>query len=382
MEDLYFDIATKLHFGIDTVSMLGVTARSIGARAMLVYDPVHASNGVLEKTVVSLEQAGISPIMFDEAGPFSTSRCAEKGIELVEKGQVQTVIGLGGISTLSYAKAVAGFAGTHKHLDSVFGQNEVEVKPLSFIGLPTSLRDPFLLTPRVLLVDARNRIPKIVAMKDFAAHTVIVDPVLSGHLSDTMVKSIGTDLLVQSIEGIFSTPSNFITQSLFLRAIDMSVEFLNQLAAGTPSAELVHKVCQAGLLSGLGFSMGRLGMASAAGFAAKGLHQIPSSSVSALMLPHLLEYARTACPDRLLRIGPIVNPEVRGMDPAVASQSIIESFRILLGKLNLPMRLSLYGIETKQLPLIARTAVDIGVNGYLPVPLSTESFLSVLKQAL
>ncbi|MBN2508645.1 MAG: iron-containing alcohol dehydrogenase [Spirochaetales bacterium] len=382
MEDLYFDIATKLHFGIDTVSLLGVTALTTGARAMIVYDPVHEASGILEKAVTSLSDAGVSPLLFNEASPFTTSRAAEKGIELAAKGQIQTVIGLGGTTVLSCARAIAGFTGTHEHLDPVFGKNEIEVKPVQFIGLPTSLRDPFLLTPRTLLVDARNRFSRIVTMKDFSAHTVIVDPVLSSQLSSVMVKSIGADLLVQNIEGFISTPSNFITQSLFLRSLDMIVELLGQPVDEPVSMETVTRVCQAGLLSSLGFSMGRLGLASAVAFAVKGLHQIPSSSVSALMLPHVLEYARTACLDKLLRIGPIINPEVRRMGASQAAETVIESFRILLGKLDLPMRLSLYGIEPRQLPLIARTAADIGVNGYLPVPLSTDEILSILKTTL
>ena len=381
MEDLFVHIATKLHFGIDTISLLGVTAADTGSRIMLVYDPILQNNGILEKAVTSLEEAGISPLMFDEAGPFSTSRSIERGIELARKGQVQCIIGLGGVSTLSNAKAIAGFMKTHELLDPVFGMNEVDVDPVFFIGVPTSFRDSFMLTPRVLLIDARNRISKIVSMKNFSTHTIIMDPSLCEYLSPGIVRSTIIEILMQNMEGYFSTASNFITHSLFLRSIDICLEILNGINK-EKSEGITLKACQAGLLSGLGFSMARLGFAAAIAYSVNGLHQVPSSSISTLLLPYLLEYARDVCPDKLLRIGPIINPETRNKEHGEAVDLIIDSLRLLLGTLDLPMRLSQYDIQTHHLALIARTAADIGVMGYLPMPLTIDELMVILKKAL
>ena len=382
MEDLFFHFSTDVHFGIDTLSLLGVTALDIGSRVMLVCDPILRDTGIFDAAEQSLKEAGISPLVFEELGPFSTTRNVEKGIEIALKGQVQCVIGLGGVSTLSGAKAIAGFAQTTPLLDPVFGQNEVQVEALPFIGVPSSFRDPFMLSSQVLLVDGRNRISRIVSMKDFSAHTIIFDPQLSQKLAPVVANSIFVELLSQSMEGYFSTASNFITQSLFLRGINLALECIEGGAQGIPGDEIVTKACQAGLLSGLGFSMGRLGIASAIGYAVNGLHQIPSASINAIMLPYLLDYASSACPDKLLRIGPIIDPRTREMEHQDAVEAISNGLRLILGRLELPMRLSQYGIQAPQLPLIARTAAEIGVTAYLPAPLTVDGILGVLKQAL
>ena len=237
------------------------------------------------------------------------------------------------------------------------------------------LGDAFILT------DARNRHTRIIRRRGSNPQSVIMDPRLTAQLSPRAGAATILDTLLHSLEGFFSLSTNFLSSSIFLRSIGVAVDYIDSFSQ-RENPEVEIKACQAGLLSAFGLTMGSLGIGSAVSIAAGGLFRVPKSGIAAVMLPVVLEYGRRACPEKVARMAPIVDEDTRRMRTAEAADVVIGSLRRRIDSFELPLRLSDYGIDTADLPLLAARATGLGLSDDQPVPLAEDELLELLREAL
>ncbi len=381
MDSLSFYMPGRLIFGIDSRLRLGTEARNFGTRALLITETVFRSSRLLEEIRSVLTVAGVEAISCAEIGPDSTSRAGEECMKLAKSARVQMIIGLGGLRVLSTAKAVAALGANIADIDSLNDERSSEASVYPYIEIPTTCRNPFMLRDDFFLVDARNRHSTVFRRSEAFPKLVVIDSRLAEGLSDRSRSAILLDTMLHSLEGYFSRSSNFVSNTIFLRSLGLLVGSIDA-AAGRDSPGPDTGMHQAGLLSAFGLTMGSLGIGSATAITAGGLFQVPKSGIAALMLPIILEYGRRACPDKLVRLAPIVDEDTRRMGTAEAADTVIASLRRRIDRFQLPLRLSDYGLESGDLPVLAAAAAAMGLADQMPQPLDQEEILDLLNEVL
>lgn len=381
MESLTFQIPTATHFGRGTRLQLGAKALRYGTRALLMSESVFQGSSVLAEIQENLSKAGVEAISYAQLGPETTSRAGETCLELAKSGHVQLIIGLGGVRALSLAKAVATLGSSLFDLDNLTDLQHHSSSVYPYIELPTTCRNPFMLGESFLLTDARNRTSSILRRRGAFPEAVIMDPDLSSGLSPRAQAATILETLLHSLEGFFSNQSNFLSGSIFLRSIGLATAYIDAFDS-RENPEIAGKASQAGLLSSMALTMSSLGFASAVAFAAGGLFRVPKSGIAAVMLPVLLEYARRACPEKLVRMAPIIDEDTRQMRTPAAAEAVISALRRRIDSFELPLRLSDFGISISDLPHLASQAAGMGLGGELPIPLAEDELLELLRDAL
>src|SRR4051794_39535161 len=96
---------TRIVFGVDSIARIGTLAREIGARKiLLVTDPGIVAAGHAAKVEGHLAADGLEVAVFDKAKENPTSRCVEECVAVAKAAGIDTIIGLGGGSSMDTAK--------------------------------------------------------------------------------------------------------------------------------------------------------------------------------------------------------------------------------------------------------------------------------------
>lgn len=383
MDELTFNVPTTVHFGLDLLNRIGQEASKHGKRAFLTTDSVLNEERVVQSIVGFLRRAGVEAIVFDELGPNSTSTSIEKGLALCRASYADLVIGVGGIRALSCAKCIARLAPSEAPFDDYFtGPRAAEEAGLAlpYIEIPTTCRDPFMLTDDCVVVDARNRRANVYSVGK-TADAAIIDPVLTLSLSNQYTVSTMLDTLLSAVESYFSRRSTFLSETLSLRAIGVITSIMDELAAHSEDRNLRFQASQAGLLVSLSLSMSTQGAGSAVAYAIGAKQMVPKSTVAAVMIPHILELGMRTQPKKVERIGNVLGEEVYGKPLKEFSVQVVDAVRQRMGLLQVPMRLKELDLELDDMVEISRIAHELPMANFLSEPLSAEDIFELIKQA-
>ena len=382
MNGLLFHIPSRIHFGFDTLLSLGSECAESGSRAVVVTDSVFSGGSLPARIQELLGKRGITSVVFDETGSTGTTREIVRGAELAGSGKAQVVIGVGGIRALSTARCIAATARGDVSVYDLLDGLSPDAPPLPHIQVLTTCRNPFMLTESTPVIDARTGTPRILSLPDSRPRAVIMDPVLTLGLSARYAVATLMETVLVAVEGYLSRKSTFISDSMFLKTIATSVGVVRDLSKHPDERAYRESASQAGLLAALGVSMSSMGAGSALSYALSGKLSVPKSFTAGILLPYILEYGRSARPEKIARLAPLLGEYVEGLSVVDAASQVIDSVRHHIGIEGMPMRLRELGVTEDDLPGIVDIAADFEMNRYLPVPLAREDYQEILSTAL
>lgn len=383
MDELTLHVPTQVHFGLDILNRAGQIASRFGSRALLAADGVLGDYGVPKSIVAYLKRAGVETILFDELGTRSTSSSIERGLELCRASRADLIVGVGGLRALSIAKCIARMARVDAPFDDYLGGPNAQTgaeSSLPYLEIPTTCRNPFMLTDQCLVVDARNRRTSVYRTGK-NADAALLDPVLTLTLSERFTVSTMLDTLLAAFESYFSRRSTFLSETLSLRAVGVITSIMDELAANAADRHLRFQASQAGLLVALSLSMSSQGVGSSIAYAAAGKLMVPKSVVATVLIPYILELGLRSEPKKVERIGNVLGEEVYGKPLREFSVQVVDAVRQRMGLLQVPMRLKELELELDSMVEVADIAHDLPMTHFLNDPISSEDVLELIRQA-
>ncbi|MFP4363635.1 MAG: iron-containing alcohol dehydrogenase [Spirochaetia bacterium] len=381
MNDLVFHVPTKVYFGLDIINRLASIVSGYGSRALIITEGILYDGDVISRVQSVLEKKNIDSIVFDEMVPNATSVNVEDAITLARGSHAQVVIGLGGVRTLSAARCVAMAVGDFSTIDDYLDGLIPDVDPLPFIGIPTTCRDPFLFRNEYLITDGRDRTSRILKTPEGINSSVIIDPRLSLTLPPKYTATTMMDTFIHAVEGYLSSTSTFITDTLYLRALELLSKSLLESVSEPDNVRLRVTASQAGLVTALGLSMNAAGVATALSYAINSHFMIPKSWVSTIMIPHVLEYFTTSASEKIARIGNILGEDMTGLSAPEAANVTVEAVRKLIGELGIPMRLRDFNTKLEDLVNVLDDARSFDLMNHTVRTISAEDLYDLVKQA-
>lgn len=382
MQQVVFDVPVKTYMGFDSFGRLGEEAVECGRRALIVTSTGVSDAGLHKRIEEILESRGISSIVFDSIGPDTSSEAIDAAAGLASAGKAQMIIGIGGVKTLSIARAVALVAPSDLRADDYIDGIQPDKPPLPFLSVPSACRDPFMFKDSIMLTDGRNRSCSLMSTAGVYPKAVFIDPETAVTIpSATFTFSI-MDTLMYSIEGYMSEKSNFLSENLFLKAISAVVTSERRLDENLTDREAFIKAARAGLVTAMGLSMAGPGLGAALSMIISAGYRVPRVLVSAVILPIVLEYGLKVCPEKIARLAPILNESTEGLPAVDAAARVIETIRHRIGLKRVQMRLSEFGIGLDDLSGIASAVRKFDFITQLPAPVSTDDLITMLRKTL
>ena len=381
MPDILFHVPTRVVFGLDTINRIGQVISEYGERAFLVTEAILYEGKVINKVQEILDKKGTHYIVFDEVVPNATSRTVDDGVTLARGAHAEVVIGLGGMRTLSIAKAIAMTVPSGNDMDDFLSGVQPQTPALPYVEIPTTCRNPFVFADEYLVVDGRDRTGRIGRTQKGITKTVLIDPKLSLTLPAKYTATTIMDALLSCIEGYLSARANFLSDTYFMRAIQTLGGLIRDGMQNVDDIRLRMNASVAGLLAGLGLTTSKLGIGSALAFAINAKFMAPKSWVSTILLPFVLEFALNVRGDRITEVARLLGEDLSDATAVEAPVRGIEAVRRIISTLALPTRLREFDLGLDEMFEVAGIARSFDMMNYLPRVVSTEDIYEMIKSA-
>ena len=325
-------------------------------RPMLVTDPTLPEVGVTDPLVESLESAGLEYYLYDEVEPNPRVSTVEDGAQLLNDKGYDSVIGIGGGSSMDAAKAIAGLATNGGRIEDYEGLQNFETESLPTLTVPTTIGTGSEVTSAAVITHPERDEKLGILDNKLIADTALLDPTLLESLPSEVAASTGMDCLTQSVMAYLSTDSNPITDALTRAAVEMISESL-PAAVSKKDLDALMTMQIATTIEGTGFMNAGLGLVHSMSHPVSAHYDTPHGVTNGIILPEVLEYNRIAREEKYADLAEAMGVDTRSMSTREASKQFIAEVRDLSAAVGIPDGLSALGVEEEFLPDLAEAAV-------------------------
>jgi alcohol dehydrogenase len=205
--------------GDGAIDRLGALAKELGfSRTLLVADAGLAKAGHLEHAHASLSAAGVDAIEFSEFGPNPDADMLEAGRRHAAGERIDSIIGLGGGSSLDCAKGINFLLTQGGAIHEFQGYGKATKPMLPMIGVPTTAGTGSEAQSYAIISDPRTHRKMACGDPQAAFRAVILDPRLTLTQPSSVTAAAGYDAMAHAVESFVCTTRNPRSQAMSLEA--------------------------------------------------------------------------------------------------------------------------------------------------------------------
>ena len=373
---MIIDIKTRVISGSGKKESLMSNLERDDKRFLIIADP-SVKKELIKGVAENIERTGGESVIFEDIPLKPTSRAAEKIVELINKGFIESVIAIGGIKTLNIAKTATAASVYGIELDDLMDNPVIadfkrkKGRDLNYIEIPSSLRNPLMFTPFSVIVDGRNRTLKYID-NEIRPSLVISDPDFNGSLSSVIYNSITFEIILAFIEGLCSSRKGYLPDTIYKRG-------LKSLLTDAPAEETGHisDIALSGCFSesvtlpGMGFFLSCL---------INSRSSSPKAVAATILLPYITEWYFKRSPSLLSAAKDIMQTDHQ-VNGDFEPEDFIQLIRKKISMKGLPLRLSAVGVSKEIFPYILEEFPRFTSMSALPFDISEEEISEILRKA-
>ncbi|MBW2121378.1 MAG: iron-containing alcohol dehydrogenase, partial [Deltaproteobacteria bacterium] len=299
-----FSLQTRVEYGMGISKKIAdEILRCHGTRVLVVTDPGVSEAGLVSPLAGLLKKRGIPFVIFDrvEENPRAKTVDHVAGIA-VEQG-VDTIVAVGGGSSLDAAKGVAAVASHGGTISDYEGFGRLPPPVIPLIAIPTTAGTGSEVTNRAVITDGAKKRKITVGKPNLAPSVALVDPELTFTLPPAITASTGIDALTHAIEAYTVLCSNPLSDALALHAIELISGYLGQAVERGHDPEARSAMMLGSLLAGISFGNASVAAVHSMAEVLGGIFDVPHGVANAIFLPYVMGFNLPAAQDRLARIG-------------------------------------------------------------------------------
>ena len=376
----------RIVFGPGAVRELGNEAKRLHmTRPLLVTDRGVVACGIAERVATEANRAGLALTVFDGVNPNPVQQNVLDGLERYREGKCDGIIGLGGGSPLDTAKAIRLFA-THplpleQYDDQLNGGDKIGPNMPRMIAIATtSGTGSEVGRSAVIILQATDR--KTVFFSPYLIPSVaLADPELTLGMPPKITAGTGLDALTHNIEAYLARGYHPMCDAIALQGTRLAVLHLPRAVQnGNDLAARTHMM-MAAIMGAVAFQKG-LGAVHSLAHPLSSIAGLHHGTTNGILLPHVLEFNRMSCEDRLRDLALAMDLDVWHASVAEAASAAIARIRQLLKEVDVPDRLSAHGITREMIPALAKKAMEDACHQLNPRPCAEADMVALYAQAL
>jgi alcohol dehydrogenase len=209
-----FQPRTRAIFGAGSIERLGDLASELGfKRTLLVADRGLVKSGHVAEAVGPLRAAGIEVIEFHDFDVNPDTVMVEAGCRLVAPFQIDSIIALGGGSSLDCAKGINFLLTNGGRMQDYHGYGKATKPMLPMIGIPTTAGTGSEAQTYALISEAETHFKLACGDPQLAFRIALLDPALTVSQPAAVTATSGFDALAHAVETFVSTKRNPLSES-------------------------------------------------------------------------------------------------------------------------------------------------------------------------
>lgn len=313
-----------------------------GKRPIVIADDGIRSSGLSDQLI---EKLSSPPDLFSDFSGEPTLQLAESVARHVRQGRYDSVIAIGGGSTLDLGKIAALLATNSGKISDYFAAAG-RFSSLPKILIPTTAGSGSE-TSSSTVVKCDDGVKRFVCGRDLVADVAIVDPQLTRSCPREVVAATGIDVLSTGLEAYLSKLATPFSDAYAIQTVDLAFCWLEKAYTNRDDLQALDGMSLAASLSGIASSTpADVNICHCVAETLGPAYGIPHGTAVGTVLPHMLEFNLDASRQRLssLAIKLRLSDEI----------SLISSLRALVKVLRLDGGFKQFGVPHHALEPTAR----------------------------
>ena len=360
LRPLKFNTARSIVCEAGAIRQLGgICAALSSGKVFLVTDSGIVAAGLHEAALDSLTGAGLACSIFREVRADPPEDIVSDALARARSEKVDTVVGLGGGSSMDVAKLIAGLCNSSQALADAYGIGNLTGARLPLVQIPTTAGTGSEVTPISIITTGATTKAAVVAPQ-LLPDVALLDPELTVGLPPHVTAATGIDAMVHAIESYTSAiHKNPYSDMLAMQALKlMSANIETAVHQGT-DLKARTAMLFGSLLAGQAFANAPVAAVHALAYPLGGHFHIPHGLSNSLVLPHVLRFNyETSAPLYATLAGIVTQKTGNGSAfGAAVTASLPDYFEALVDRLEMPSRLREVNVPEDSLPMLARDAM-------------------------
>jgi alcohol dehydrogenase len=359
-----FQPRTRVVYGPGCAAEAGKIARELGfRRALLVADRGLVDAGHAARLERILEESGVTVARFHDFEPNPTSDMVGRGASIAAGERVDSIVGLGGGSSLDCAKGVNFVLTNGGSMADYRGYGKAARPMLPMIGLPATAGTGSEAQSYALISDAASHVKMACGDPKAAFRAALLDPELARSQPAAVRATAGYDAISHAVETWATSARNPISECFSREAWRLLDANFARVLDAPDDLEALGAMMLGAHLAGLAIENSMLGAAHACANPLTARYGTTHGAAIALVLKHVVRWNGAA------RYG-----ELGAGDLAAR----LEELAAMAG---LPRTLREAGVPRADLPLLAGEAAQQWTGRFNPRPFDAAGALEIYQCA-
>jgi len=365
MENLSCHLPVKVIFGTGKLKELGDYVKQYGDKAFLAIDPYLEKIGIAEEVITLLEKSSIETTKYTDIDPNPVCFGVDEAAQIAKEEGVKVIIGIGGGSTLDFAKGVAIMATHNGEAWDYTERTDHEVKrptekTLPIITIPTTSGTGSEVTLYSVLNNPKIKEKSTIFSVKIFPKVSIVDPELMYSMPPRLTALTGIDALSHAIESYINIHANSYSKMLAIESIKLVTNYLPAAVANGKNEEARSQVAWASTLAGMAIAHVGTVLPHALGQPVSGFCGAPHGATIACCLAKVLEFSFVADFKRFAEVAETMDPTIKHLplrEKALQSSRLVQR---LLKDVDIEVGFSDFGLKEDDIDKVT----DIALKAY------------------
>ena len=379
MQPFDFHPRTRLIFGEGSVERLGALSSELGfRRTLLVADRGILACGYVEDATKLLTDCGIAVFAFHDFDSNPDTTMVEGGRQVAAPLDVDSIIGLGGGSSMDSAKAINFLLTNGGEMRDYWGYGKAHSPMLPMIGIPTTAGTGSEAQSYALVSDAETHVKMACGDPGAAFKVAILDPRLTVSQPRSVTATAGFDAISHAVETYVTTRRNAVSELLSLEAWRLLEAHYEGVLANAEDIEARGAMQLGAYWAGLAIENSMLGATHACANPLTAHYNTEHGVAIGLMLPHVVRWNGAAAGERYRHLLAKGSATLERGEHAEILASRLEALREIGG---LPRELKAEGVNESDLPRLAEEAAEQWTGKFNPRPFGAAEALELYRRA-
>ena len=379
MKNFDFQPRTRVVFGAGVIEQLGELARELNfRRTLLVADRGLVASGHVDEAVGPLMKAGVEVFRFHDFEVNPDSRMVENGAAFVAPLNIDSIIGLGGGSSMDCAKGINFLLTNGGRMSDYLGYGKATQPMLPMIAIPTTAGTGSEGQSYALISDAETHAKMACGDPKAGFRVALLDPALTVSQPRSITATSGFDAIAHAVETYVTTRRNPLSE-LFSREAWRLLEPNYERVLSQPDDLEARGAMQLGAYyAGVAIENSMLGATHACANPLTARYGTAHGEAIAMLLPTVVRWNETIAGDDYARL--LSWSSVAGRnDYATPTEELARRLEELAEAGGLRSNLRAAGVKETELPELAADAAGQWTGTFNPRPFDKQGAIEVYQ---
>lgn len=381
MDNFDYKPETRVIFGAGTITRLGELARELNFRKTLfVADRGLVQSGHVAEALSPLHEAGIEVVEFHDFDVNPDTQMVEAGRDFAAPLNIDSIIALGGGSSLDCAKAINFLLTGGGRVEDYHGYGKAVQPLLPMIGIPTTSGTGSEAQTYALISDAQTHVKLACGDPQAAFRIAVLDPALTVSQPSDVTATSGFDAIAHAVETFVTTGRNAFSE-VFSREAWRLLERNYERVLAQPSNLKARGAMQLGAyFAGVAIENSMLGATHACANPLTAHYGTTHGASIAMLLPSVVRWNAPVAAARYAELLKLSSTNA-GANENDSTESLARRLEELAMAGGLDRTLGGAGVPLSDLSMLAEEAAEQWTGRFNPRPFDSKGALEVYQCA-